>query len=277
VTRDDLPDAEDLDPHAERTGRIALATQGLLYLLLGVLALEVAGGDRSARPSQRGALATVARQPFGRLLLIVVTAGLAAHALWRLWLAAVGEPGPGDDAKSAAKRAANLGRAAIYVGLVASGVRLIARSGGGSDGQAPRKATTTVLGWPGGPWLVVIAGLVLVAAGAWNARRAVTRSFADDLDPSRGGWLGRRWACRLGVAGYLARGFAFGLVGWFLVDAGRQHDPGESQGLDGSLRQLTAARFGPAALVAVAVGLACFGLFRGAEAWMRREGAVTRA
>jgi hypothetical protein len=272
VTSDDLRD------HAGRAGRIALATQGLLYVLLGILALDVASGDRSAQPSQRGALASVAHQPFGRVLVLVVTAGLAAHALWRLWLAAVGEPGPDEDATSAAKRAANLGRAAIYVGLVATGVHLVTQPDAkGSDGNAPRRATHTVLGWPGGPWLVVAAGALMIGAGAWNGRRAVTRSFEDDLDPGRAGWLGRRWACRLGTAGYLARGFAFALVGWFLIDAGRQHDSSESRGLDASLRELTTTRFGPAVLAAVAIGLACFGLFRGAEAAMRRDQAVTHA
>ena len=88
------------DDRVETMGRVALATQGLLYVIMGVLALQVAVGDQSAEPSQRGALEAVVRQPFGKALLVVVLVGLVAHALWRIVLAVRGEPGSDDDAGS---------------------------------------------------------------------------------------------------------------------------------------------------------------------------------
>jgi len=257
-------------------GRVALATQGLLYLVVALLAVAVARGDRTAEPSQTGALESIARQPFGRVLLIAVTLGLVAHAAWRVWLAIVGEPGGDDDAGSLAKRAANLGRAAIYGSFTVVAVRLLA-SGRGSDGDTAERSTVMVMDRPGGPWIVGIAGLVFVGVAAWNVRKAITRSFLDDLDLSRIRAARERTVGRLGTVGYLGRAAAFGLIGWFLVDAALQHDPSESRGLDDSLRELTTAPFGPLLLLVVAVGLAAFGAFRILDGLLRREDALTHS
>jgi hypothetical protein len=267
---------DDVEQHASRVGRVALVTQGVLYVVVGLLAVEVARGDRSAEPSQQGALESIARQPAGRAILVVVTLGLLAHAAWRGWLAVVGERG-GDDAGSLAKRAANVGRAVIYLSFVAVAVRLLTKDGGGSGGDKAKESTSTVLDWPGGPWLVVAAGLVGLGVAAWNVRKAVTRSFADDLDFSRVSAARKPWVCRLGTVGYLGRAAAFGLIGWFLIDAGRQHDPSESRSLDDALRELTTAPYGPLLLLLVALGLAAFGAFRILDGLLRRDDALTHA
>jgi len=257
-------------------GRIALVTQGVLYVIVGMLAVAVARGDHGAEASQTGALEAIARQPFGRLLLVVVTLGLLAHAAWRGWLAIVGEPGGDDDASSLAKRAANVGRAVVYLSFTVVGVRLLT-SGEGSKGDQAQKSTTTVLDWPGGPWIVGIAGLIVIGVAIWNIRKAITRSFSDDLDFSRIDAARKPWVCRLGTAGYLGRGAAFGLIGWFLIDAARQHDPSESRGLDDSLRELTTAPFGPTLLLIVALGLGAFGAFRILDGLLRRDDALTHS
>ncbi len=265
----------DVEDHAVRAGRVALATQGVLYLVVGLLAVQVARGDRGAEPSQRGALETIAHQPFGRAALVLVALGLLAHAAWRIWLAVVGDRG-GEDAGSLAKRAANVGRAVIYLSFLALAVRLLTKggSGSGSGGDQAKESTNTVLHLPGGPWIVVAAGLVFLGVAGWNVRKAVTRSFADDLDFSRVSAARKPWVCRIGTAGYLGRAAAFGLIGWFLIDAGRQHDPNETRGLDDALRELTTAPYGPILLLVVAVGLVAFGCFRILDGVLRRDDAL---
>ena len=266
----------DVEDHAVRLGRIALITQGVLYLVVGLLAVAVSRGDRSAEPSQRGALESIVRQPFGRATLVLVVVGLFCHAAWRIWLAAVGDRG-GEDAGSLAKRAANVGRAVIYLSFVAAGVRLLTKDGGGSGGDQAKESTSTVLQWPGGPWLVVAAGLVGIGVAVWNVRKAVTKSFADDLDFGRVSAARKPWVCRIGTVGYLGRAAAFGLVGWFLIDAGRQHDASESRGLDDALRELTTAPYGPTLLLIVALGLLAFGAFRILDGLLRRDDALANA
>ncbi|MEO6988734.1 MAG: DUF1206 domain-containing protein [Aquihabitans sp.] len=269
-----------------RAGRVAIGTQGVLYMILGLLAVQVAAGDSSAKPSQKGAVEAVARQPFGQVLLIAVALGLASHAAWRLVLAIRGEPGTDDeDGKSLAKRAANLGRAAIYSSLTLAAVTLAfgsggsksGGSGGSSSGSKEQKSTALVLSWPAGRWLVIAGGLGIVGAGLWNVRRAVTRSFLDKLDCSTVAEGKERTVEIIGIIGYLARACSYGLIGWFLITAGRQHDSSETEGLDGALRELATTNHGPWLLRLLAVGLMLFGCFRVIDAMLRKPTEIAYA
>src|SRR5688572_30631546 len=118
----------DADDVMVKVGRVALATQGVLYLIIGALVLDLARGDRGEEASQQGALEAAARQPFGRWLLVILLVGLVAHAGWRIALAIRGEPGSDDDGSSVLKRLANVGRAAIYVGLTIAALQILLRS-----------------------------------------------------------------------------------------------------------------------------------------------------
>ena len=274
-----------------RIGRVAIGTQGLLYGVVGLLAVQVARGDRGTEASQSGALASVVRQPFGRVLLVVLVIGLVAHATWRLILGVRGEPGDDEDSKSVAKRAANGGRVLLYVALIAGALGLLTSSSGssgsgeqgaaggsgGSGGSSEQELTARVLSWPGGKWIVVAVGLAVIAAGVWNAKRGVTRSFLEALDLSSLDESKRRTVEILGTAGYLARGVVFALIGWFLVTAGRQGDAEETRGLDAVLQELADTSHGPILLLVLAVGMVLFGIYRIADAVVRRPSEITHA
>ena len=247
-------------PIIERLGRVALSTQGILYVVIGLLAMQVAYGNSSAKPSQHGAVESVARQPFGAVLLVLLIIGMLAYAGWRLALAVRGEPGEGDDGKSVVKRIANVGRAAVYGSLVLAAWRILSdASRGGGDTQ--RKSTARVLDWPMGETLVVLVGLAVIAAGLWNMSKMVTAKFLEHLDLSDLEERQRHAVEVIGRAGYFARGVAYALVGWFLVAAGLHHNANESRGLDASLRELTTTAKGPVLLMVLAVGAAWFVAF----------------
>lgn len=283
----------DTDERVELAGRVALVTQGVLYVVVGILAVRLAIGDSDEEASQQGAIEAVARQPFGRILLVVLVVGLAAHALWRIALAVRGEPGDDEDGGSMAKRLANGGRAAIYVGFTAAAVRTLTRdSGGGAGGSASggsgsgsgsgggsgsgqEKGTAEVLGWPGGPWIVAAVGLAVIGAGIWNIRKTFTRSFVEHLDLYGRSEGQRRAVELLGAAGYAARGIVFGLIGWFLVQAGITHDPDRQRTLDETLREVAEADHGPLLLGVLAVGLFLFGVFRIIDGLLRLPRDIT--
>lgn len=268
----------DVDRTVARVGRVALATKGVLYIVVGLLATQVARGDGGAEADQQGALESVARQPFGRVLLFMAVVGLLAHVAWRVALAVRGEPGDDEDGSSMAKRAFNVGRAVVYLSLTAAAVRLLTRSpSSGGDDDTQERSTSIVLDLPAGRYLVMAAGAVVIGVGVWNVRKAVTRSFCEDLDLSSLDRSRRRMVDALGVGGFVARGAAFALVGWFLIVAGFRHDPDESRGLDDALRELVATTYGPPLLFALAIGLVLFGAFQLVDARLRRADAVTHA
>jgi hypothetical protein len=80
----------------------------------------------------------------------------------------------------------------------------------------------------------------------------------------------REWLPRLSSLGLLARFVVFGLIGSFLVKAAWEHDPKEAIGLDGALRKVIQASYGPVLLTIVAGGLLCYALFCFAESRYRR-------
>lgn len=264
-----------------RLGRVALATQGILYVIVGLLAVQVSGGDDNAKPSQKGALENLAHQPFGRILLIIVAVGLAAHCAWRLMLAIRGEPSDDEDSGSMAKRVANVGRAAVYAGFTYFAVRLLLGSGSGGSkgggGKTEQKSTAVVLDWPGGRVLVVIVGLCVIGAGVWNGYKAVARKFEDNLDLSSLDESKANLLKATGVAGYLARGVVFALIGWFLISAGLAKNAGRTKGLDGALRSLASSSHGRLWLFIVAVGLLLFGAYRVLDGIYRKPSEIAHS
>ena len=261
----------------EVVGRIGLATQGVLYGVVGLLALQVAAG-RNDQADQRGAIEAVADQRFGRFLLLILTIGLALHCCWRLVLAARGGPGE-DDTKAVAKRIGELGRGLIYGSftLVAAKILVDAggSSGGGGGGQTQKEAVGTVLDWPGGEVIVITVGVAVIGTGLWHASKLFTRSFLDDLDLSGRSEGSRKVITALGSLGFLARGLVFCMVGWFLVESALDDNPNHTGGLDAALRRLAESDHGPTLLRLVAVGLILFGIYRLVDARLRDRAAVT--
>jgi hypothetical protein len=250
----------------EWLARAGLAARAVVYAIIGVLALKLALGDGGKATNQQGALKTIAGQPFGKTLLIVVAAGLAGYALWRLTRAALGH-GP-EQSDSGMDRVAALASGIVYAALCVTAVKIVAGAGTGSG--TPKKATGGVLDWAGGPWLVGIAGVVLIGVAAYQAHKGLTEKFLDD---SKTGQMSRgvqRAFTALGIFGHLARAVVFTLVGYGLIRAAIDYDPQKAVGLDGALRKLADASYGPWLLGLVAAGLIGFAAYSAADARYRK-------
>jgi hypothetical protein len=245
--------------------RIGLVAKGVSYGIVGVLAAELALGRGGEATSRQGALATLADEPLGKVLLIALAVGFAAYAIWR-FVQAFAERADDGEATSAAKtwgkRVGYIGRGAIYAGLTFTTVKLLTGSGGGeSQSEHARQGTATVLDWPAGRWIVGLAGLAIAGAGAWNLYRGLGRKFEKRWRTGQMSETERRWGGWVGIAGHLARAVVFGLIGVFFVKAAIEYDPSEAIGLDGALRKLAAASYGPYLLGLTALGLICYGVY----------------
>jgi hypothetical protein len=257
---------------AERLGRAGLVARGVLYAALGVVAFQVAWGDRSESADKGGALQLLAEQPFGDALLAVIVLGLASYAAWCLLEAVLEQPDGGsgadgtDEAKSWAKRIGYVGRAIGYGVACVTAIGILRHDPSSSGSETERSLTATVLAWgPAGQLLVGAIGAGFVTAGLWNAYRAVTTKFEEHLVVDSGP-TARRAVTVSGVAGLLGRAVAFAAIGWFVLDAAIRVDPNQPLGLDESLAELAAGPVGPVGLSLVAIGLLLFGLFSLAEA-----------
>ena len=101
-------------------------------------------------------------------------------------------------------------------------------------------------------------GAVLIGVAAYQGYKGVTEKFLDD---SKTGEMSRgvkRAFTALGVFGHVARVVVFALVGYGLIKAALDYDPHKAVGLDGALRKLADASYGPWLLGLVAAGLVGF-------------------
>ena len=257
-------------PWIEGLGRLGYVAKGVVYLVIGVLALQTALGQGGDTTDQRGALAQVAGAPFGQILLVLLTIGLLGYAVWRFVQAAKDTEGKGSETKGLLARAGYAGVGVLYLALAFSALRLLLGSGGSGGQQQAQDWTARLLGQPMGAWLVGLAGVAVIANGLFQLYRAYSAKFreklrTDEMDPGQVDWV-----TKLGRAGYAARGVAFGLIGLFLVQAALHREPGEVRGLDGALAALAEQPSGTEMLALVAAGLAAYGIFALVEARYRR-------
>ncbi|MBA2474718.1 MAG: DUF1206 domain-containing protein [Actinobacteria bacterium] len=255
-------------PWVERGARLGFVAKGLLYALVGILAIEIPLGLGGKTTDRQGALRTVAAKPFGEVLLLALALGLAGYALWRLVQAFLDRDDEGSGLKGLAKRAGYLARGVLYGGLSVLAVSIVV--GAGSGGSSEQEETARVLDWPLGRWIVGAAGLGFLAAAGFNGYRAVSQKFRDDLREQQIDSAARPWVTVVGVVGHAARGVVFGLIGLFLVRAAYRYDSKEAIGLDGALRKLAQASYGSWLLGLVAAGLVAYALFCFVQARYRR-------
>jgi hypothetical protein len=247
--------------------RAGYAAKGVIYALIGLIAIQVPFELERAPKDRQGALRTVAQQPFGEVLLLVLAVGLAGYALWRLAQAIFDRDREGNGAVGLAKRAGFLARAGLYGFFAFAAFALVAGlgSGGGDESQD----TALVLDLPFGRFLVGAVGLGFLGAGAFNAYRSLTTKFRDHLREHQLSRTARGWVIAVGVVGHAARGVVFTLIGLFLLKAAREYDPEETKGIDGALRTVAEAPYGKVALFAVALGLLAYAAFSFVQARYR--------
>jgi Domain of Unknown Function (DUF1206) len=255
-------------PWVERLGIFGWLAKGVLYLVMAILALQVALGVRGGETAdQQGALQEVADQPFGSVLLGLLAAGLAGYGLWRLLDAALARS---HDASDGVERVGHALSGLIHLGLAVVAVRLLVGQAGKNGNDQASTLTAKLLDLPAGRWLVGLLGVVVAGVGLYFVKEGLDRSFLQELDLSGAGSGERTLVERTGLVGNVARGVVFAVLGWFLVRAAVQYDPAEAKGLDGALRTLADRPYGPFLLGAVAVGLAIYGAFAMLSARHRR-------
>jgi hypothetical protein len=248
----------------QRLARLGLAGRGLLYVVVAILAANIARGSRAAADRQ-GALRVIGSHGLGRLALAVVAFGFAGYALWRGLEATVR---PGD--KGVPGRVAAGAKAALYAAFAITTMEYVLTKHSENANRKHMGIAGRVLGWPLGRWIVAAFGVAVLVAGAWNIWRAVSGKFRKHLKEHELADEARPWVFGVAAFGLVARGVAFALVGFFVVQAATGYDPEKAQGLDASLRKLAQAPYGRPLLLVVAAGLTAFGLWSFVEARYRK-------
>lgn len=243
----------------ETLARLGYGARGIVYGLVGGLALLAAIGSGGQTGGSRSALQTLLSQPFGKIWLFLIALGLFGFCAWRVLEALTDADRRGSDLKGWSIRGAHLISGIIYAGLAVSAFDLaLGHGSGGGEDQAARHWTAWLMSQPFGQWLVGLVGLAVVVTGlgfVWKAWRGdVVARLSLPADK-------RDWIVSLGRMGFAARGIVFGIIGGFLILAALHSSSSEVQGLGGALQALQRQSYGWVLLALTAIGLLAFGLF----------------
>lgn len=257
---------------AEPAARVGHFAKGVVYVLVGVVAVRAALGWGGRATDARGALQVLGRtQAVGSLLLALVAVGLFAYVFWRVAQGTLDLDRKGGGAQGLVVRAGYVGSGLAYAGLALTAAGLAIGSGG-SGADNVRTWTAQALADPDRWWLVAAVGAGVLCGAAYQFYKAWSGKFEERLRLSSLSAAHRRWVRRIGRIGLVARGVTFGVIGWFLIRAGLHANPGEARGLGGALRYLRGQDYGPWLLGGVGVGLVAYGIFSMVEGRYRRIG-----
>ncbi len=239
---------------AAKAGWIA---KGALYLTLGVLALLAAIGSGGAITGSEGVLQWVAGMPFGTVLLVLAGIGLACYALWRFAQAIVDPEVHKDKKEMIAKRIGWTLSGAMHVALSVAAFQLVAGRSGGSSKQT---WLAQILSSGFGAFVIGVLGVVAIAFGLYQFKKAVDLAFLQDMDTHAMSPKERKTLRLVGRLGLAARGVVFPIIGYFLLEAAVESDPSEAAGVGGALGEIAEA--GWFLLALVAIGLAAYGVLQ---------------
>ncbi len=245
-----------------RTAKIGLSAKGVVYCLSGLIALMAAlnFGDNSATDAGKGGVFSfIEDQPFGKWLLVVVALGLACYTLWRWVQAFKDTEHKGDDKKGMAKRFSYFFSGLVYAGLAVYCIRFLLGTASKNSNEE-QGWVAELLGKPYGQWLVGIVAAIMIGIGIYQLFRAVSGKYKKYVR----GALHRDaapWVTKVGIAGYIARGIVWLIIGWLFIKAALHADAKEAGGSDAAFQWLQEASYGSLLLGIIGIGLICYGVF----------------
>jgi hypothetical protein len=256
-------------PWIKRLGRLGYAAKGCVYIVIGVLAIQTACGAGGKVTDTTGAMQTIAGQPFGELLLSLLAIGLIGYTIWWIVQAIADPENKGTHIKGITLRSGFFVMGVIHA-VIAYNAVAIAMHSGGVSGNEEQGWSARLLQQPLGQWIIWIAGIILIGAGAGQLYRAYKATFTKEFERKAMTQRQYDWAKRMGRIGTAAHGIVLGIVGIFLIRTAIDANPNETKGFDGALAELAKQPSGPWILGGVALGLVAYGLHMLVQGRFRR-------
>ena len=235
--------------------RAGYAGRGLVYVVVAGISLYAIWRGGQAQ-STSSALGWLEATTWGGVLLFLIFVGMLAYALWRVVDAIWDLEDYGRDGEGAIARTG-----LVVSGLVHLGIGILAFSllfgGGGDQGSSIPRYVGTVMQWPGGRWIVGLAGLIIIAAGGFYVHKGWTEKYREHL---RGNRFTLRWNKAL-KAGVISQGVVVAIVGLLFTYAAIRANPSEAGGVGAAFSWLSQQAYGQVLVALICVGLLGFSLF----------------
>lgn len=240
--------------------RVGYAAKGVVYLLIGALALMLVFGVGGEIVGAGGAFEHLAGKTWGSAVLIVLAIGLLCYSLWRWFQAAADPERKGNDAKGIATRFGYVCSGIVYAGFAVKALALVIGAASGSTDSAT-KWTARLMELPFGRYLAGAVAIGIAIAGVYQLVRGWKAKFMDELRTGEMSERQRTMAYWAGRAGFIARGVVYGIIAFLLMKAAIDYDPEKAAGVGEALVTLRDQTPGQIALAVVAAGLFLYGAF----------------
>jgi len=257
----------------ESFARFGYAAKGVVYILVGGLAVGAAIGAGGQTSGKRGAVQELLQQPFGQVMLGIVAVGLLGYVCWRFYDAIVDPEDHGSDTQGIFQR----------IGLAISGLTYLAFSiyclytvmgesssgGSGGSGSSRQSLAAEAMSQPFGQWIVGIIGAIVIGKGLYQFYKGLAEKFNDKVNDQGVDRDIKKTYDIAGKVGYIARGVVLSLIGFFVVKAAVEAQPGNVKGTGGIFDFLQTTG-GPWLMGLIALGLVGYGIFMIVKAKYRR-------
>ncbi|WP_257348614.1 DUF1206 domain-containing protein [Pseudalkalibacillus decolorationis] len=252
--------SNDVKPWIRGFARFGYMSMGMVYILIGILAMMAAAGVGGKTTDTSGAFASVAEKPFGEVLLWAVAVGLIGYVMWQAIQVFLDPENKGTDFKGLFTRFSYLIAATIYTVIALKAAKIALHAG--STGGSKQTWTAKLLAQPFGQWIIGIVGIIIIGFGCYQIYNGYKERFMIQFKTNEMSSHERRLNCKIGKLGLIARGITFLIIGYFILRTAISADSNKIVGLDGALGKIAAQPFGQILLGAVAIGLFLYGVFQ---------------
>ena len=258
----------------EILARFGYAAKGVVYALVGVLAVQAAFNWGGKVTGSQGAFETIANQPFGKVMLFLVAVGLVGYVIWR-FVSAIFDPEHNEDGvKNILRRLSYAVSGLIYGSLAFAAFRIVFSSGSSSSSSgnsgSSNQQTATLLSQPFGRWLVGLVAAGAVTYGFYCLYRGIKTKFRKKLKMAEMSSTEQTWAVRIGRFGLISKGIVSVIVGYFFAQAARSSDASEARTTAGALQAIQQGPFGAVLMGIIALGMLAYGIHLMVQARYRR-------
>jgi len=250
---------------AEIMARLGYGVRGLIYFIMGLLALLISLGSVGNTTDQQGTIATIGKQPGGRILLWLVLLGLISYSLWALIEAVLNPLYKNNDKKGIAKRVTYLFISISYAFLAIATYSLIIGGAkpahNGKQGAETQNYVAKILTMPLGQILVFLIAIIVILAGIFQVYKGIIPGFERRLYLIKLTQAQQKWVKDLGRFGTISRGIIIILIGIFLIIAAYTSNSNEAKGFNSALMSLMHQPYGAWLMGGIALGLMSFGIY----------------
>ncbi len=242
----------------EKFAKSGFFMKGVVYLLIGILATMTAFGLGGEVSGKTGIFQFILEQPFGRILLGIVSVGLFGYAAWRWTQAFIDPENSEDDMQNKLKRVGFFISGFLY-GTFATYAMKMAIQGYKSGGGSGRTTIIAkILDIPGGQIIVGIIALAIFGKGAYEIWKGISSEHMDKVGNL--GFKTKEAVRKAGQVGYISRGIVLLVGGYITARAAIESNASKAGGTEGAFEFMFSTA--NAWLVGiVALGLALYGLF----------------